>query len=238
MCWSEGVSVAMTGIGVAAAGVTAWQGRPLAVPVVFGYFAVMEALQVAGYQVIDQCGTPANETVTFLSVLHIVFQPFAINAFAMALVANGVRPRVQVLVYSLCAVAAAAMLMQLYPFGWAGPCRLGDALCGEGLCTRSGSWHLAWDVPLNGLMVPVDRALGISFAFPTYFVAGFLVPLLYGAWKFVLLHAAVGPFLAMQLTGQPNEVPAVWCLFSIAIIVVALSPWVWRRFEVRPAGSA
>jgi hypothetical protein len=40
--------------GTAAAVLAVRQDRPLAVPVVFGYFTVMEALQFLGYQVIDQ----------------------------------------------------------------------------------------------------------------------------------------------------------------------------------------
>jgi hypothetical protein len=238
MCWSETTSLAMVGIGAAAAVVTARQGRPLAVPVAFGYFAVMEALQAAGYRVIDQCDSPANQTITFLSILHIVFQPFVINAFAMALVVGGVRVRTQVVVYGFCALASVTMLLQLYPFDWAGSCRPGDILCGEHLCTRSGEWHLAWDVPFNGLLVPFDTFFGTRWSFPAYMLAVFLMPLFYGAWRFCLFHALVGPMLAGWLTQQPNEVPAIWCLFSIGIIVIGLSPWMWRRFGIggrRPA---
>lgn len=238
MCWSETASLAMTGLGIAAAGVTAWRGMPAAVPATLGYFAAMEALQAAGYGVIDQCGTPANEAITYLSVLHIVFQPFLINLFAMALVVGGVSPRMRAFALSACALSAAIMLVQLYPFGWAGPCRLGDTLCGPELCTRSGTWHLAWDVPYNGLLVPVDAALGTRWAFPTYTLTVFLVPLLYGAWRFVIFHALAGPILATQLTDQPTEYPAVWCLFSVGLVLIALSPWLWRRFEARPATAA
>lgn len=232
MCWSETASLAMVGIGAAAAVVTARQGRPLAVPVAFGYFAVMEALQAAGYRVIDQCDSPANQTITFLSILHIVFQPFVINAFALALVVGGVRVRTQVVIYGFCALASVTMLLQLYPFDWAGACRPGDLLCGERLCTRSGEWHLAWDVPFNGLLVPFDTFFGTHWSFPAYMLAVFLMPLFYGAWRFCLFHALVGPMMAGWLTQQPNELPAIWCLFSIGIIVIGLSPWMWRRFGI------
>ena len=238
MCWSETASVAMVGVGVAAAVVTARSGRPAAVPLALGYFAVMEALQVAGYAVIDQCDSPANQTVTWLSILHITFQPFVINAFAMALVVGGVAPRVRALAFGLCALSAVVMLIQLYPFPWAGSCRPGDILCGPQICTRSGEWHLAWDVPYNGLLTPLDAAAGTRWGFPTYLAAAFLVPLLYGAWRFSLLHALLGPFLAGRLTNLPNELPAIWCLFSVAIILISLSPWLWRRFEIRATPAA
>ena len=54
-----------------------------------------------------------------------------------------------------------------------------------------------------------------------------------GAWRFVLVHAFAGPILASMLTDNPNEMPAVWCLLSIAILCIGLSPFVRRRVETR-----
>jgi hypothetical protein len=229
MCWTMGVSVAMVALGGAATAVTIRRGDTPAVPVTLGYFTVMEALQVAGYLVIDQCGSPVNQSVTLLSVLHIVFQPFVINAFAMALVAHRVSLPMQTLVYGLCTASAALMLLQLYPFAWAGPCLPGSQLCADRLCTVTGEWHQAWDVPYNGLLVGIPWPDWIAkLGFPGYIVAAFALPLLYGAWRLVLFHALAGPILAGSLTRNPNEVPAIWCLFSIAIILIALSPLVRR----------
>ena len=135
----------------------------------------------------------------------------------------------------LAGLASLMVLMQLAPFDWAGTCIPGTSLCGSPLCTVSGEWHLAWDIPYNGLFAPVQNALGITFGLPPYFIAVFVLPLCYGAWKFTLFHALVGPIAADMLTGNPNEVPAIWCLFSIGIIVVALSPRMWHLFERREA---
>lgn len=237
MCWTMGVSAAMVALGGAATAVSVRRGDAPAIPVALGYFTVMEALQVAGYAVIDQCGTPANQTVTLLSVLHIVFQPLVINAFAMELVPKRVSLRMRTLVFTLAALSSVLMLLQLYPFGWAGECQLGANLCGRQMCTVSGDWHLAWDVPFNGMLVPLETALGRQWGFPSYLIATFLLPLLYGAWRLALFHLLAGPILAGQLTTNPNEVPAIWCLFSIAIILIALFPPIRRRFEGRPAAT-
>ncbi len=234
MCFSLTVSAAMVGLGGAATALTIRRRDTPAVPLTLGYFTVMEALQVAGYLVIDRCGTPANETVTLLSVLHIVFQPLVINAFAMALVARAVPLAMQVAVYTLCALSAVVMLLQLYPFAWAGSCIPGSNLCGERLCTVSGEWHLAWDVPFNGLLAWIDWPMIGMWGFPTYMLAVFLLPLVYGAWRLALFHLLAGPVLAGLLTSNPNEVPAIWCLFSIGIVLIALSPAIRRRFEGRP----
>jgi hypothetical protein len=234
MCWGVGVTAAMIGLGAGATALALHRREAPAIPVTLAYFTLMEGLQLAGYLVIDQCATPANQTVTFLSVLHIVFQPLVINAFAMQLVPRGVSRQMKALVYGLCALAAVVMLVQLYPFAWAGACQPGHALCADRLCTRSGDWHLAWDMPYNGLLVPFETSLGLRTGFPSYMLAAFLLPLLYGAWRFVLFHALAGPFLATQLTGNPNEMPAIWCLFSIGIVLIALSPMIRRQFEVHP----
>lgn len=229
MCWSMGVSAAMVAFGGAATVVTARRGDPLAIPVTLGYFTLMEALQVAGYAVINECSSPVNQSVTLLSVLHIVFQPIFINAFAMALVARPVSTAMKVLVFSLCAASSVLMLLQLYPFEWAGSCAPGSQLCAERLCTVSGDWHQAWDVPYNGLLVPLESALGLTWGFPSYMLMAFALPLIYGAWRLVVFHLLAGPIAAGLLTTNPNEVPAIWCLFSIAIVTIALSPWVRQR---------
>jgi hypothetical protein len=61
----------------------------------------------------------------------------------------------------------------------------------------------------------------------------FLLPLLYGAWRFTVFHALFGPLLAARLTGNVNEVPAVWCLFSLGLVLMALSPAFRQNFEWR-----
>ncbi|MCA2010378.1 DUF5765 domain-containing protein [Pararhodobacter sp. CCB-MM2] len=228
MCWTMGVSAAMVALGGASTVVSARRKDPLAIPVTLGYFTLMEALQVAGYAVIDQCGTPVNESVTMLSVLHIVFQPLFINAFAMALVAKPVSNAMKVLVFSLCAASSVLMLLQLYPFEWAGTCAPGSQLCAERLCTVSGDWHQAWDVPYNGMLVSLEGWTGTHWGFPSYMLVAFALPLIYGAWRLVIFHLAAGPIAASLLTDNPNEVPAIWCLFSIVIVLVALSPLVRR----------
>lgn len=230
MCWSATASFTMVGPGVAATGVTFVRGQPPAIWLTLGYFTVMEALQALGYGVVDQCGSQSNQAITLLSYLHIVFQPFFINAFALELVPGPVKERLSRGVYLCCIGSALVMLAQLYPIEWAGKCRPGDTLCGAELCLTSGEWHIAWSIPYNGLLHPLEDAIGIHSGFPTYMLATFLLPLLYGAWRFVIFSALAGPILANWLTTNPNEAPAVRCLFSICILLIGMSPLIRRRF--------
>lgn len=224
MCWSETATLTMVAIGTAATIYTAKKRLPPAVPFTLGYFTLMEGLQAVGYLYVDDCASPANQLITLLSYLHIAFQPAVINAFAMELVPGPVRQRVRGVVYGLCFLASVVMLVQLYPFDWAGTCRLGQPLCGTSLCLVSGSWHIGWEIPFNGLSIPIDDLLGMNIGFPSYMAAVFVLPLVYGSWRFVVFHFFVGPQLTLQLTSNPNEMPAVWCLFSIGILLIALVP--------------
>jgi hypothetical protein len=231
MCWSAGVSITMVGVGAVVTGVVAARGQPPAIWLTLGYFTLMEALQAAGYAVVDRCGAPSNQVIALLSYLHIVFQPFFINAFAMELVPGPVKAHLRRGVYLCCAASSTVMLAQLYPFEWAGSCRLGEPLCGTDLCLASGNWHIAWNIPYNGLLLPLEDALGFHSGFPTYLLTAFMLPLAYGAWRMVIFHALAGPILANALTTNPNEAPAVWCLFSIGILLIGLSPLIRRNFE-------
>lgn len=231
MCWSMEASAAMVGLGVAATAVTCLRRDAPAIWLTLGYFTAMEGLQVWGYSVLDQCGTTSNQTVTVLSYLHIVMQPFFINAFAMELVPATVKRRARLWVFGACLVSALVMLLQIAPLATAGFCLPGTPLCADQWCTVSGNWHIAWEVPYNGLVLPFEHYIGVYAGFPTYMIAAFIVPLVYGAWRFVLIHAIAGPILAWSLTQNPNEMPAIWCLFSIAILLIGLSPLVRKTMS-------
>lgn len=229
MCWSEGASLAMVGAGAVATVITARRGETPAIPLTLGFFTIMEALQAAGYWVIDDCSLTANKSVALLSYLHIAFQPLFINAFAMAVTPTLVSPSKRRLVFSLAGIATLLLVLRLVPFGWAGQCQPGDALCGPALCVVSGEWHIGWDVPLNNMWEALGWGFNGMIPFPAYILSVFVLPLIYGAWRFVVFHALLGPILAVTLTDNPNEMPAIWCLFSIGLLLVALSPFIRIR---------
>ncbi|MDJ0821855.1 MAG: DUF5765 domain-containing protein [Paracoccaceae bacterium] len=229
MCWSEGASLVMVGIGAAATGVTLYRKDHPAIPATLAFFTAMEALQVGGYWVIDQCGTSTNRTITLLSYIHIAIQPIFINAFGMAIAPREISAAMRRVVYALAGLATALTLLQLAPISALGTCQPGDVLCGQSLCTRTGTWHQAWEVPLNDMWGGISGLVGDRIQFPAYMLAAFVLPLFYGAWRFALFHALFGPILAASLTGDPNEMPAIWCLFSIGITLISLSPLIRRR---------
>lgn len=227
MCWSMGASAAMAATGF---GLSAWAARRGEPPEVWGvlsFFAAMEVIQAASYPVLGQCQNPANQWLTRLAYLHIALQPFAFNALALAMIPAGVRARIRVPVYALCAAATLYTLAQVFPFPGAGQCAQHRAMCGAGFCTRPGLWHLAWEMPLNGWgnsfatsANPVLRLF--PHALVGYGLAVFVLPVLYGAWRITAFQYLMGPILASRLTPDVDEQPAIWCLMAVGIAAVIL----------------
>jgi len=219
----------MVGVGAVATLITVRRGEPLAIPLTLGFFTIMEALQAAGYWVVDECSLTANQNIALLSYLHIAFQPLFINAFAMAVAPRLVSPKLRRLVFLVAGLATMLLLLRLVPFDWAGQCKPGDTLCGPAYCVISGNWHIAWELPLNDMWGAIGWVFSDMVPFPAYILSVFVLPLIFGAWRFVVFHAALGPLLARTLTDNPNEMPAIWCLFSIGLLLVALSPVIRTR---------
>jgi hypothetical protein len=225
LCWNLEVSIAAATLGFAASGYAVYKREAPALWMPLGYFSVMEALQAYGYGVVNGCHLPANQLVTYFSYLHIVFQPFFINMLSLHFIPATVAGMIRPWSYAVCFAASIAMLTQLYPFEWAGSCVPGTALCSQRLCTVSGTWHIAWGLPINGL-------LHFWGPFPAYVLAGFIVPVLYGSWRITLFHLVTGPLFALVLTGNMNEWPAVWCLLSVGLLLLIVAPPIRRTLYV------
>ena len=225
MCWSLEASAVVTAVGVGATGLALVRKEPPAIWATLGYFTVMEGLQLASYPVIDACGSPTNEALTVLSYLHICLQPFFINLISMHFVPQGVRRHVAPAVYVVCGVSALIMLAQAFSMSWEPACAPGDALCGERWCSITGTWHIGWTVPY--------RTLGFISGFPTYVIASFAVPVIYGSWRLTLFLFIAGPTAAYLSTSNPNEWPAVWCLYSVGLIILIVMTPLRRQLAVR-----
>jgi len=231
MCWSGQASAVLAVAGFGTTAYAAYRREPAAIWMPLGYFSLMEMLQAFTYSVIDQCGLPSNQIATLLGYLHIAFQPFFVNAVSMHFIPDRVRAQIAPAVYALCFASAVFMLLQLYPFEWAGHCDPSMPLCGTRLCSVHGNWHIAWQVPTNGMCN--GFAAGPSHGFPSYFIAGIIVPILYGSWRMTLFHLMLGPWLAALTTNNMTEWPAVWCLLSIGLLTIAVKTPIRRVLYVR-----
>jgi hypothetical protein len=225
MCWSGEASVSLAVTGFASTAYFYYKGESRVLCAALTYFSLMELLQAYTYTVIDQCFNPHNQIATLLGYMHISFQPFFINAVAMYFIPGQVRQRIAPVVYLFCFAAAIIFLLCIYPLPGFSYCyektyqllfpsevKFAMPFCGPELCSTSGNWHIAWAIPANS-----DLQMANAYVY-----AAFLLPLLYGSWKLVLYHFITGPFLAYMSTDNMNEWAAVWCLYSIGLLLLLI----------------
>jgi len=214
MCWSGEASAVLATIGLGSTVYMAVKKEKKELWIPLGYFTLMELLQAITYSYIDKCDDPVNQILTLLGYIHIAFQPFFINMVSMYFIPDRIREKISWFVYGICFLGTVLMIIKMYPFDWAGLCECGvTPLCAENLCSVHGSWHIAWNVPINA----IGYLYFLGYTFPA-----FIVPIIYGSWRMSLYHALVGPCLAYLLTDNYNEWPAVWCLFSIALLLAVI----------------
>ena len=229
MCWSGEASTALAVVGIATTTYAAFKKEPAVLWITLGYFSSMELLQAFTYTVIDDCSNPANQVATLLGYLHIAFQPFFINAISMYFVPDEIRRKISMPVYACCFAVEIYMILASYPFSWSGACV--GSLCSERLCSVSGSWHIAWELPLN--LIDYWNFGFFQITGLSYVVAAFLLPILYGSWRFTLYHILMGPTIAYLLTDSMHEQAAVWCLISIALLLIVIKTPVRTFMHVR-----
>ncbi len=225
MCWSGEASAAIAVGGLTSAYYLKKRGEPKEVYLPTAYFVLMEGLQAVTYTVVGECGNTYNALFTYLAIAHISFQPFFINMLGMEFVDPAVKRRVSKWVYLICGVAAVGCLARLIPeYELMGRCALGGPLCSHvSTCAYRGEWHIGWNVLLNGF----------NEGWTWYIGSAFILPVLYGSWKWSGYHYVVGPFLAGLTTTDVNERPAVWCLFSTCIIALLVNTRVRHYIQVK-----
>lgn len=215
MCWSSSASIAATAVGATATVYAARKGYPKIQIFALAFFTFMELLQALSYIWIGQCDAGENILLTQLSYIHIAFQPPVVTAFMLSFASKARRKKWFKFAMGVSFAATILLLLRMFiPMFWSIPqefmCQLGDTLCGTDVCTYRGDWHQAWRLPL----------LGVVPGYLIYFIPVFILPIFYGAWRISLYHFMFGPFLAHMLTTDRNEAPAIWCLFSIALLMI------------------
>jgi len=237
MCWSGEASAVLATVGISATVYIAKKGESKELWMPLGYFALMELLQAVTYIFIDQCSNPWNQALTYVGYVHIAFQPFFANMVGLYFAPKNIKRKIQKPVYVICGAAAVIILAKLIPNAAFGTCNAGiEGYCGSIACSTSGLWHIAWQLPLNGLMSGGQPYLfGFEYGLHafTYIIVVFIMPVLYGSWRFVLLHVVMGPLISHLTTNDPNEFIAVWCLYSIALCIAVIKSPIRRYLHVK-----
>jgi len=146
----------------------------------------------------------------------------------MYFIPDEIRRKISIPVYAFCFAVAIYMILASYPFSWSGSCV--GSLCSERLCSVSGSWHIAWELPLN--LIDYWNFGFFQITGLSYVLAAFFLPILYGSWRFTLYHILMGPTIAYLLTESMHEQAAVWCLISIALLLIVIKTPVRKIMHV------
>ena len=169
MCWSGEASAVLATIGLSSTAYFFYKKEPQALCYALGFFSLMELLQAYTYTVIDDCSNPGNQIATLLGYIHIAFQPFFVNAVSLYFIPEKVRNKIAAPVYFVCLIATICLLLRLYPFEWAPFCyevktrlvlfshyaeSFTMPFCGRRICSLSGDWHIAWEIPATANIVP------------------------------------------------------------------------------------
>jgi len=206
----------------------------------------MEFLQVVQYLYIASdlsspvCDTLVNQVLTVLGFLHICGQPYFLHSINLALLPKkemsaesyGKRQQQYAVVLKLCIIGGFLLFLRWpmsYLQGWntlTGTST--EWVRGHNLCTykTAAMYHLGWSLPMADATYNI-MGIGIhSFLMFAPFLAmsDWNTPkVLYKSLAVQgLVTYATGPFFASLITKNLHEQASVWCLFSIAQVMLML----------------
>mmetsp|Transcript_27121 Transcript_27121/g.94084 ORF Transcript_27121/g.94084 Transcript_27121/m.94084 type:complete len:338 (-) Transcript_27121:297-1310(-) len=223
MCFTQEVSALFACIMWVFAAV--WKG-PTGARVTVAYFALMETIQAAQYSVLGEqpeginhpnCQLWSNKALTWAGMIHLCFQPFFSNMFLTQFMSTAQRKQMR-LVLVLCLLGGISMMNRFFVSSVDVPCTLGvEPLCGPHTCSFQGSTHVAWQMPLQHC----DQDY-FTPGFQLHFFLFFLPVFAMGMWRHTLFLLISGPIIGRLLTDHHDEIPAIWCFFSIVQVFAPL----------------
>ena len=219
------------------------------------FVTIMEALQLVGLLVADDCAGTLNRAVTYLSYIHISLQPWCYNEWqwAMSEMRTLMHPEAartarrgeehKRLVRGLSAAWCVGTLLRLVPC-FREPCYYcaqREHFCafdGSSACTMMGSLHIYWRLPLR----PTNYLLpGMWGHFALCFLPTALNGDKYERAQMGLLFATgaaasfVVAFYANPATAF-DEGPSLWCIVAIPQhLITYFMALRWRRCAVTKA---
>lgn len=220
MCFDQRVSSAFAVVMWTYAAL--WRSGPKGARLCVAYFAAMETLQAFQYSYIDKCDDMTNKILTMLGFFHLAFQPFFANLYLSEFMASKKQKKYVPIVLALAVFGGILSMNRM----WLSPgdyhCSVGlEPLCGVKTCTFRGDVHLAWQAPMQH----ADQDY-FTPGFQLHFFMFFLPTFALGMYPMTLFLLASGPFLGRALTKHQDEIPAIWCFFSIAQLFFPLF-WAW-----------
>jgi len=205
-------------------GAACWKG-PIPARMCVAYFAAMETLQAFQYSYVGLCDDPVNKVLTILGFVHLAFQPLFVNLY-LGCFMNNAQKKYLPLILGLCLFAGVMMSNRMVFTLGDIPCQYKvEPMCGLTTCTFRGDVHLAWQMPLQHS----DQDY-FTPGFTLHFFMFYLPTFALGMYEYTIFLLLSGPFLGRALTSHNDEIPAIWCFFSIVQVIF---PYVHARLTAR-----
>jgi len=218
MCFNQPMSGAFAQIGFIV-GLWAWK-ETKSWQLVAGvwYFVAMETLQYFQFfWLAAGCDDPVNKALTVVGFAHICFQPYFTHLLSGAFMRSKESKAQYVIIRRLALIMGMAMFSRYLM--WTPEhkleCKNTEWIRGNELCTRMGTHHLSWELPLTHptYFMPSNN-IHFFMMFAPYVATQQWIP---GAILFL-----TGPFLSTFITDNLHEQAAIWCFFSICQVVLAV----------------
>jgi hypothetical protein len=203
------------------------------------FLVLMELIQALSFPVLNDCNHWWNKAMTIAGYVHICFQPAVLTYGTYLEYSYLKQPNIANRFKFVATMSTFGALFMLWRFlseynGFTksvlSECPVPETEWVRDtkgpLCTWMGKHHLGWSIPLAD----------VSYMMPGMFIHFFNMhaPLLC-SWddpKLVvkgILVLLTGPILPSLITDKLGEQPAIWCLYSVAFVVVVGIP---RFFNV------
>tara|TARA_B100000401_G_scaffold390109_1_gene296163 strand:+ start:609 stop:1268 length:660 start_codon:yes stop_codon:yes gene_type:complete len=218
MCFSEEMSRNLTLMGTIVTYILYKQGKSWTVYMPVFYFTIMEFLQYLSYQALEEKkqNKKWKKLLTIIIFIHIALQPLMTNIWYSNYIPKNMTDSMN-LILKLCVVVAFFMLLRLHEFVEVNDkyrCPETEPMCAKKTMIKQGIKHMKY---LFRMRAPnhVVPSVFIHFFFifiPVLFLK--INPLYY-------LSIFLGYALTM-IIGFGNEIPAIWCTFSVPTMLISL----------------
>lgn len=211
MCFNQELSLFFGLVGVGAS-YYFYKKKYIFASISIFYFSLMEFIQFFQYTVIDQCNNKVNKILTIIGYIHICFQPIFFNLWLFEFTKKR-----NFSILKLGIVSGLLLLSRLFFVNDKNLCNeKTEPLCGKKICSFSGEKHVAWNLRLrNGGVSWITPSIGLHF-----FMWAAPVLTLFEIKPLIAFFITL-PILAILITKNIHEMPAIWCFTGIAQLLLS-----------------
>jgi hypothetical protein len=180
------------------------------------YFSIMELFQYLGYISIRTNNKKLNKILSYLTYIHISFQPLIMNIWFSNFISNK-NKHYMLFIYKLCFIGGIFMLLRIYNINKTTIlCNTKiEESCGVNTELKLGPIHI---MNLFKLKAP-------DFWTPSmflYFFMMFIPIILLDINKLIYLCIVLGLILSIIISKNKDETSSIWCFINVPCMIISL----------------